>query len=106
MSTLTDRSRPRNLPKPIQKLLRNTRLLHARKDRMARRRLERIHEQIPKLIRTVLDSLEPAFAWVTHRRFYLLVQATILGLGRRTINNLLRGLGPRHQGVMVQREMD
>jgi hypothetical protein len=66
---------------------------HARKARVARRRLERIHDQLPKQVRSIFDPLEPAFSRPIHRRFVLLALAAILTLGGRTITNLLRVLG-------------
>ncbi len=65
----------------------------ARKARVARRRLQRNHDRLPKQVRTIFDPLEPAFSRPIHRRFVLLALAAILTLGGRTITNLLRVLG-------------
>jgi hypothetical protein len=93
MTSVTDRTRPRLSRKQLRLRLRTARQQQARKARVARRRLERIHERLPKPVRTILDPLEPAFSRPTHRRFILLALAAILTLGGRTINNLLRVLG-------------
>ncbi|AGA29047.1 IS701 family transposase [Singulisphaera acidiphila] len=93
MTSLTDRTRTRLSVKQLRLRLRTNRQQQARKARAARRRLERIHEQLPKQVRTVLDPLEPVFSRAAHRRFILLALAAILTLGGRTINNLLRVLG-------------
>jgi hypothetical protein len=64
----------------------------ARKARVARQRLEQVHERLPKPVRAILDPLEPTFSRSVHRRFILLALAAILTLGGRTITNLLRVL--------------
>lgn len=99
MSSLTDPNRPRPSPKQLRQRLRDARRRQARRARLARRRLERIHDRIPKPVRAILDPLEPTFSRAIHRRFVLLALAAILTLGRRTINNLLRvlaALAPGH----------
>jgi hypothetical protein len=93
MSTLTDRPRPRLSPKQIRERLRTARRQQARKARATRRRIERVHRQLPNQVRTIFDPIEPAFSRPTHRRFVLLALAAILTLGGRTISNLLRVLG-------------
>jgi hypothetical protein len=93
MSSLTDRPRKRPTPKQTRQLLRAARRQQARKARVARRRLKRIHRQLPKQVLTIFEPLEPAFSRPTHRRFVLLALAAILTLGVRTITNLLRVLG-------------
>jgi len=93
MSSLTDRPRKRPTPKQARQLLRAARRQQARQARGARRRLKRIHHQLPKQVRTLFEPLEPAFSRPTHRRFVLLALAAILTLGGRTITNLLRVLG-------------
>jgi hypothetical protein len=93
MSSLADRPRKRLTPKRARQLLRAARRQQARKARGARRRLKRIHDQLPKQVRTIFDPLEPAFSRPTHRRFVFLALAAILTLGVRTITNLLRVLG-------------
>jgi DDE superfamily endonuclease len=93
MSTLTDRPRPRLSQKQIRQRLRTIRRQQARKARVARRRIEHVHDRLPKQVRTIFDPIEPAFSRPTHRRFVLLALAAILTLGGRTISNLLRVLG-------------
>src|SRR5512135_2934348 len=93
MVTLTDRPRKRLSPKQLRQWLRTARRQQARKARVARRRLEQIHDQLPKQVRAIFDPLEPAFSRPIHRRFVLLALAAILTLGGRTITNLLRVLG-------------
>ena len=93
MTSVTDRTRARLSRKQLRLRLRTTRRQQARKARLARRRLEQIHDRLPKQVRTILDPLEPVFTRSIHRRFILLALAAILTLGGRTINNLLRVLG-------------
>jgi len=99
MSTVTDRPRARFSQKQVRQRLRTVRRQQARKARVARRRLERVHEQLPQPVRTIFDPLEPTFSRSVHRRFILLALAAILTLGGRTITNLLRvldALAPGH----------
>src|SRR5262245_44577319 len=99
MPTVADRPRARLSPKKLRQRLRTVRRQQARKARAARRQLERLHERLPKPVRTILDPLEPAFSRPVHRRFILLALAAILTLGGRTITNLLRvldALAPGH----------
>jgi hypothetical protein len=93
MSMLTERPRKRLSQKQIRQRLRTMRRQQPRTARLARRRLEKIHDQLPKPVRTIFDPLEPAFSRPIHRRFVLLALAAILTLGGRTISNLLRVLG-------------
>jgi hypothetical protein len=93
MSTVTDSPPARLSPKQLRHRLRALRRHQARKARAARRQLERLHEQLPRPVRTILDPLEPTFSRPVHRRFLLLALAAILTLGGRTITNLLRVLG-------------
>lgn len=93
MISLTDRPHARPSQKQLREQLRLTRRQQARKARVARRRLERNHEHLPKQVRTIFDPFEPVFSQPTHRRFVLLALAAILTLGGRTITNLLRVLG-------------
>jgi hypothetical protein len=79
--------------KQLRERLRTLRRQQARKARAARRQLQRIHEQLPKPVRTLFDPLEPAFTRPTYHRFLLLALAAILTLGGRTVANLLRTLG-------------
>jgi len=93
MTSLPDRSRARLSRKQLRERLRTLRRQQARKARAARRQLQRIHEQLPKPVRTLFDPLEPAFTRPTYHRFLLLALAAILTLGGRTVANLLRTLG-------------
>jgi DDE superfamily endonuclease len=93
MDILTGQSRRRISPKQLRRRLRAARCQQARKARVARRRLERIHNQLPKQVHTIFDPVQPAFSRPIHRRFILLALAAILTLGGRTITNLLRVLG-------------
>ena len=93
MDSTANRPRKRPSPKQNRERLRGMRREHARMARVARRRLERINDQLPKQVRSIFDPLEPAFSRPIHRRFVLLALAAILTLGGRTITNLLRVLG-------------
>ena len=93
MTSLSDRPRPRPSQKQLRKRLRTIRRQQVRKARVARRRLDQIHEQLPNRVRSIFDPLEPTFSRPTHHRFVLLALAAILTLGGRTITNLLRILG-------------
>jgi len=70
---------------------RRQRLAH--KARLARRKLEQIHQAVPEPARSLFDSLAGAFTRPTFLRFVVLALATILTIGGRTICNLLRTLG-------------
>jgi DDE superfamily endonuclease len=93
MASVTDRPRTRLSPKQLREQLRAARRQQARKARTARRQLDRIHEQLPRPVRTVFDPLAPAFTRPTYHRFVLLALAAILTLGGHTVANLLRCLG-------------
>jgi uncharacterized protein YerC len=93
MSSLANRPRTRLNQTQIRQRLREQRRQQARKARVARQHLERIHGQLPEQVRTLFDPLEPAFSRPIHRRIVLLALAAILTLGGRTITNLLRALG-------------
>jgi hypothetical protein len=84
MASIIDRSRRRAAQ-------RRRRL--ARKARAARRQLRRIHQQLPRPARSLLDHLAGAFTRPTFLRFAVLALATILTVGSRTVCNLLRTLG-------------
>jgi hypothetical protein len=84
------RSRRRRVPKAK---LRAYRRQLARTARTNRRRLERIHEQLPKQARAILNPLAPAFTRPTYSRIVVLALAAVLTLGARTVSNLLRCLG-------------
>jgi len=49
--------------------------------------------KLPESLRRVTDEFAPAFTKPTHARWCLLVVATILTVGSRTISNVLRTLG-------------
>ena len=94
MPTITDRTRKRLPQKQLRNQCRASRRQQARKARASRRQIDRIHDQLPKQVRTIFDPVEPAFTHPTHHRFVLLALAAILTLrGERTIANLLRCLG-------------
>jgi len=65
----------------------------ARKAKAARRKLRRLHQQLPPQARALLDGLAGAFTRPTFLRFAVLVLAAILTVGGRTVCNLLRTLG-------------
>ena len=62
MDILTNRSRKRISQRQLRHRLRETRRQQARKARLGRRRLEQIHDQLPKQVRTIFDTVEPAFS--------------------------------------------
>ena len=93
MPTITDRTRKRLSQKQLRNQCRASRRQQARKARASRRQIDRIHDQLPKQVRTIFDPVEPAFTHPTHHRFVLLALAAILTLRGRTIANLLRCLG-------------
>jgi len=65
-----------------------------RKTRAVRRQLHRLHDQLPRPARTLFDTLGGAFRRATALRFGLLLAAALLTVGRHTVANLLRTLGP------------
>src|SRR5208337_3346744 len=93
MPTITDRTRKRLSQKQLRNQCRASRRQQARKARASRRQIDRIHDQLPKQVRTIFDPVEPAFTHPTHHRFVLLALTAILTLRGRTIANLLRCLG-------------
>jgi len=93
MPTITDRTRKRLSQKQLRNQCRASRRQQARKARASRRQIDRIHDQLPKQVRTIFDPVEPAFTHPTHHRFVLLALAAILTLRGRTVANLLRCLG-------------
>ena len=64
MPTITDRTRKRLSQKQLRNQCRASRRQQARKARASRRQIDRIHDQLPKQVRTIFDPVEPAF---THR---------------------------------------
>src|SRR5262245_37556340 len=81
----------RRLSKPQR---RQRRRQQTRKTRAARRRLRQLHDQLPRPARALVDTLGHAFHGATARRFGLLLVAALLTVGRHTVANLLRTLGP------------
>jgi hypothetical protein len=63
------------------------------KARTARRKLQRLHQALPQPARSLLDALAGGFTRPTFLRFAVLLLATILTVGGRTVANLLRTLG-------------
>src|SRR5262245_59064769 len=64
-----------------------------RKARAARRKLQRLHQALPRPARSLFDTLAGGFTRPTFLRWVVLALATILTVGRRTVCNLLRTLG-------------
>ncbi len=73
---------------------RQRRRQQTRKDRAVRRRLAQLRTQLPRPALRLLDTLGRAFTQATALRFALLVPAALLTVGRHTVANLLRTLGP------------
>jgi DDE superfamily endonuclease len=65
-----------------------------RKDRAVRRQLVQLRAQLPRSAGRLVDTLGRAFTKATALRFALLLPAALLTVGRHTIANLLRTLGP------------
>jgi hypothetical protein len=64
-----------------------------RKARAAARKLQHIHQALPKPARSLFDTLAGSFTRPTFLRFVVLALAGILTVGCRTVCNLLRTLG-------------
>lgn len=73
---------------------RQRRRQQTRKTRAVRRQLRRLHEQLPGPARALFDTLGGAFHCATALRFGLLLAAALLTVGRHTVANLVRTLGP------------
>jgi len=73
---------------------REQRRRQTRKTRAVRRQLLQIHEQLPQAARALFETLGGAFHGATALRFSLLLTAALLTVGRHTVANLLRTLGP------------
>ena len=73
---------------------REQRRRQTRKTRAVRRQLRQIHDQLPQAARALFDTLGGAFRRATALRFSLLLAAALLTVGRHTVANLLRTLGP------------
>lgn len=65
-----------------------------RKTRAVRRQLRQLHSQLPRPARALCDTLGRAFTTATALRFGLLLAAALLTVGRHSVANLLRTLGP------------
>jgi hypothetical protein len=73
---------------------RRRRRQQTRKDRAVRRRLTQLRAQLPRPARALVEALGHAFTRATALRFALLLPAALLTVGRHTVANLLRTLGP------------
>jgi hypothetical protein len=73
---------------------RQRRRRQTRTTRAVRRQLRHTQAQLPRLARDLCDTLGRAFTTVTALRFALLLGAALLTVGRHTVANLLRTLGP------------
>jgi hypothetical protein len=73
---------------------RERRRRQTRKTRAVRRQLRRLHDQLPGPARALFDTLGRAFHSASALRFGLLLAAALLTVGRHTVANLLRTLGP------------
>jgi len=73
---------------------RQRRLRQTRKARAVRRQLLHLHHQLPRPADALCDNLGHAFTQPTALRFTVLLIAAILTVGRHTVANLVRTLGP------------
>jgi DDE superfamily endonuclease len=73
---------------------RQRRRRQTRTTRAVRRQLRHTQARLPRLARDLCDTLGRAFTTVTALRFALLLGAALLTVGRHTVANLLRTLGP------------
>lgn len=87
MASISQRQRQR-----LSKAQRRQR--QTRKTRAVRRQLRQLHDQLPRPARLLCDTLGHAFTKATALRFALLLAAALLTIGRHTVANLLRTLGP------------
>jgi hypothetical protein len=76
-----------------RRLDRKQRRRRTRQARAARRQLQRIHEHLPRPVRSLFDALAGSCTRPTFLRVVVLALATILTVGQRTVCNLLRTLG-------------
>lgn len=90
MPSIVKRRRPR-LSKDQRRLRRRR---QARKDRAVRRQLTRMRDQLPRPVRALVQTLGRAFTHPTALRLALLLPAALLTVGKHTVANLLRTLGP------------
>lgn len=88
-------SRPRRWHQRLSEAQRRQRRRRqTRETRAVRRQLRQLRDQLPRPARALLDTLGGAFTSATALRFALLLAAALLTVGRHTIANLLRTLGP------------
>ena len=80
--------------RPSKAQRRQQRRRQTQKTRAVRRQLRQLHGQLPRPARLLCDSLAHAFTTATALRFALLLVAALLTVGRHTVANLLRTLGP------------
>lgn len=73
---------------------RQRRRRQTQKTRAVRRQLRQLHGQLPGPAHALCDTLARAFTRATALRFSLLLAAALLTVGRHTVANLLRTLGP------------
>lgn len=90
MASIAKRSRQR-LSKAQR---RQRRQQQTKKTRAVRRQLRQAYDQLPRPARLLGDTLSHAFTKATALRFALLLHAALLTIGRHTVANLLRTLGP------------
>lgn len=84
--------RPRRRLSKSQRRQRRRR--QTRKARAVRRQLRQLHDRLPRAARALVETLGHAFRRATALRFGLLLAAALLTVGRHTVANLLRTLGP------------
>jgi len=77
---------------------RQRRRRQARTARAVRRQHGQLRAQLPNPVRTLVDALGRAFTQATALRCALLLPAALLTVGRHTIANLLRTVGPLAPG--------
>ena len=73
---------------------RQRRQRQTRRTRATRRQLRTLQDHLPRPARALFDSLGRAFTRATALRFSLLLAAALLTVGRHTVANLLRTMGP------------
>jgi DDE superfamily endonuclease len=79
---------------------RQQRRRQTRKARSARRQLQHLHDLLPTAARSLLQALASAFTRPTALRWSFLLLATLLTVGRHTVRNVLRTLGPLVPGSL------
>jgi DDE superfamily endonuclease len=84
----------RKRPRLSKAARRARRRQQTRKTRAVRRQLRQLHDRLPQPTRVLFDTLGRAFHGATALRFTLLLNAALLTVGRHTVANLLRTLGP------------